>query len=174
MTELPLYFVQALLVMLIVYWLEHLNGNFMVLVLELFVLMIVASSYAFLMGALVTDVKQAQELSPVIFVPQLLFSGFFIRIEQIPAWLSWCQYLCALKYGINLVSVTEFGGNMCAIPGNETLSAERVSQCQDLLESNDVQEDLVWLYLLIMLAIFLGFRVSSCAALIYRARDFGG
>ena len=35
-----------------------------------------------------------------VFVPQLLFAGFFIQAEQIPVWLRWAQYTCALKYGI--------------------------------------------------------------------------
>ena len=34
-------------------------------------------------------------------MPQLLFAGFFIQAEQIPIWLRWAQYLCALKYGLS-------------------------------------------------------------------------
>ena len=38
-------------------------------------------------------------LDSEVFVPQLLFAGVFIQAEQIPIWLRWLQYTCALKYG---------------------------------------------------------------------------
>ena len=38
-------------------------------------------------------------LDSEVLVPQLLFAGFFIQAEQIPIWLRWAQYTCALKYG---------------------------------------------------------------------------
>lgn len=49
------------------------------------------------------------QLSPAIFVPQLLFAGFFIRIQDIPVFLRWAQYLCSLKFAINLALIVEFG-----------------------------------------------------------------
>jgi hypothetical protein len=59
-------------------------------------------------GCLVADVKDVSELAPLLFVPQLLFAGFFIRTSLIPIFLRWAQYLCAIKYAINLVLLTEF------------------------------------------------------------------
>ncbi len=41
-------------------------------------------------------------------MPQILFAGFFIPISLIPVWLRWAQYLCALKYGVNILLVIEF------------------------------------------------------------------
>ena len=34
---------------------------------------------------------------------QMLFAGFFIRTSQIPVFLRWAQYVCVLKYSINLL-----------------------------------------------------------------------
>jgi hypothetical protein len=44
-----------------------------------------------------------------LFVPQILFSGFFIRTSLIPIYMRWAQYLCSLKYAINLLLIIEFG-----------------------------------------------------------------
>lgn len=33
-----------------------------------------------------------------MLVPQILFLGFFIRIDQMPVFLQWAQYLVATKY----------------------------------------------------------------------------
>ena len=50
------------------------------------------------LGCAVGDVSQVTELAPVIFVPQLLFAGFFIQTDKIPIFLRWAQYLCGIKY----------------------------------------------------------------------------
>jgi hypothetical protein len=44
-------------------------------------------------------VKDVTELAPLLFVPQILFGGFFIRTSLIPVWLRWAQYVCGMKYG---------------------------------------------------------------------------
>mmetsp|Transcript_24709 Transcript_24709/g.69772 ORF Transcript_24709/g.69772 Transcript_24709/m.69772 type:complete len:156 (-) Transcript_24709:206-673(-) len=153
--------------MLIQYWLVGYQASFIILLLELFLIQVVSASYAFLIGAIVSDVKQAQELAPLVFVPQLLFTGFFIKIEQIPESIRWVQYLCSLKYGLNLAMITEFGGSHCA-PGGPIA----VEQCQGLVAGNDVEEDLAWLYVVILLAIFVVFRTGSLITLVWRAKNF--
>lgn len=98
-----MYLFTSLLIMVISYWLIGFNAPFIILALEVFLLQIVSASYAFLLGAIVSNVKQAQELAPLVFVPQLLFTGFFIRLSQIPEAIRWVQYLCSLKYGRKLL-----------------------------------------------------------------------
>ena len=88
------------------------QGSFIYIVLTAWGLGAASCSVAVLIGCLVSDVKDATELAPLLFVPQLLFSGFFINTSKIPVFLRWAQYLCALKYAINLVLLTEFS------PGN--------------------------------------------------------
>ena len=39
---------------------------------------------------------------PALFVPQLLFAGFYIKMSQIPVWLRWVQYIASLKYATHL------------------------------------------------------------------------
>ena len=86
-------------------------------------------------------------MAPALFVPQLLFAGFFIRTAQvprysshlplplprtptpypypypvqIPEWLSWVQYLCGLKYGMNLFILNEFGEGTTEVWGRGRL-----------------------------------------------------
>lgn len=83
-TELPLAFVQTVLGMLIAYFLIGLKGNFILLCIAFWLLGIVSSSVAMLVGSVLSNVKQASEASPALFVPQILFSGFFIRIQLVP------------------------------------------------------------------------------------------
>ena len=50
-----------------------------------------SSSIAVILGCAVSDVKASAELAPAVFVPQLLFAGLFVRINQIPSYLRWIQ-----------------------------------------------------------------------------------
>ena len=44
-----------------------------------------------LLGALATTPQKAQALSPLLFVPQILFSGLFLRSAAVPVYLRWIQ-----------------------------------------------------------------------------------
>mmetsp|Transcript_9197 Transcript_9197/g.19946 ORF Transcript_9197/g.19946 Transcript_9197/m.19946 type:complete len:355 (+) Transcript_9197:3783-4847(+) len=157
--ELPEYFITSALSMLITYWLIGFNGNFILFVLELWMLSLASVSYAYVLGAAAHDAKQAQQMAPLVLVPQLLFTGFFISISQIPKWLQWVQYLCSLKYGLNLAIITEFSG--CD-----------TEDCLAIFSLNDVHDDLQWMYIVILLAIFAGFRALSLGVLIWRSKTF--
>jgi hypothetical protein len=45
-----------------------------------------AASTALCAGCFASNAKTAMEAAPAIFVPQILFAGFFIKIDQIPVW----------------------------------------------------------------------------------------
>merc|ERR1712224_124729 len=66
-----------------------------------------AASYALCIGSIASNVNVAVQLTPLLFVPQLLFAGLFIAIKDIPVWLRWAQYLCSLKYSINIMATIE-------------------------------------------------------------------
>jgi hypothetical protein len=72
-------------------------------------------------------------MAPLLFVPQMLFVGFFISTSNIPIFLRsgrqplhvvpfhlqivlcvftrWAQYLCSLKYSMNIVLLSEFSSS---------------------------------------------------------------
>uniref|UniRef100_A0A7S1UJ12 ABC-2 type transporter transmembrane domain-containing protein n=1 Tax=Phaeomonas parva TaxID=124430 RepID=A0A7S1UJ12_9STRA len=155
--ELPLGLLQMLVSWVVVYWLIAFDGNFLYMLLASWMLSICSASVAVVLGCAVADVKTVSEFLAPIFVPQLLFAGFFIRTEQIPVWLRWAQYLCALKYTMNILVVIEFGD--CEHEG-----------CENLLESNDVDEDHVWIYVLVLLALFSFFRLFALWVLVGKAK----
>lgn len=95
----------------------------------------------------------ATELLPVVFVPQMLFAGFFTSADAIPAWLRWVQYFCPLMYTTRLVILAEFrtceGGVMA------------LSFCNRLVESTGAVEGDEWLYWLMLHVLFFVFRVGG-------------
>mmetsp|Transcript_4291 Transcript_4291/g.9260 ORF Transcript_4291/g.9260 Transcript_4291/m.9260 type:complete len:110 (-) Transcript_4291:341-670(-) len=107
----------------------------------------------------------ATEFLPLLFVPQLLFAGFFVRTDLIPVWLRWAQYLCSLTYGVRLALLVEFGD--CA--ADPTIIP---NQCAQLFEINQVDEDEKALYWIILWGLFLTFRLGGLAILRKKATKF--
>ncbi len=114
-----------------------LRGNFILIVLAAYGLGMCACSVAVMIGCMVSDVKQVNEMAPLLFVPQMLFVGFFIRTSLIPVFLRWAQYLCSLKYAMNLIILTEFS---LSSPSCNTSEVAH-ENCKELIKSNQIDEN---------------------------------
>jgi hypothetical protein len=164
--ELPLTLLQTLLQFILVFFMMNLQGNFIYFVLEAWGLGLASSSVAMALGASVSNVKDVTELAPLLFVPQLLFAGFFIRTSQIPVFLRWAQYLCSIKYAINLALITEFNSDLKSCQGASA------PYCQAIIDTNDIEEDLWWVYVIVLIALFIGFRLIAALILVQKAKRF--
>lgn len=164
--ELPLTFLQVVLQFVIVYFLMDLQGSFIFLVLANWGLGVVSSSVAVILGCSVADVKKVTELSPLLFVPQLLFAGFFIRLTQVPIFLRWAQWLCPLKYSMNLILATEFSTSLHSCQGASK------EACQNVLINNQINTNLIWLYILLLAVLFFGYRTIGAIILVQKAKRF--
>lgn len=165
--ELPQSFLNAVIVWTCTYFIMGLQGNFLYYVLAFWAVGIAAASTALLMGCIASNPEVAQQAAPAVFVPQLLFAGFFIKTEQIPVFLRWCQYLCSLKYGMNLYILTEFGEETTK---NWPMGAKMAAT--SFIDSNDIDTDSAWLYVLILILLIVGVRLLSVLALAQRANSF--
>ena len=166
LVELPITLAQVICQYLLIYFLCDLQGEWIFLVLACWGLAAASSSVAMALGAAVPNVKDVTELAPLLFVPQLLFAGFFIRTSQIPVFLRWAQYLCAIKYTINLMLIIEFEETLPSCQGGAR------PYCLGVLDNNDIEAELWWLYLLLIAALFLAFRFVGALILIYKAKRF--
>ena len=67
---------------------------------------LVAQSLGLVIGC-ACDEKSAVFLGPISVIPLLLFSGFFIKLKNIPSGLHWISYVAFIRYGyegnINLI-----------------------------------------------------------------------
>ena len=90
--EITLIFVQIFVQFTILYFLISFRANFFLFVLIAWGIGVASSSTAILFSVCVNDVRTAAQYQALLFTPQILFVGFFIRITQIPFWLRWAQY----------------------------------------------------------------------------------
>jgi ABC-type multidrug transport system permease subunit len=79
------------------------QANFGVFLLIGYALAMSSTALAVMLGCAVEDPKLAEEMLPLLFVPQMLFAGFFVTPTLIPVWLRWAQYR-KLKDGVGSFS----------------------------------------------------------------------
>jgi ABC-type multidrug transport system permease subunit len=116
-----------------------------------------AASLAIALSAGVSSVKTALELSPLVFVPQIFFSGVFVTMSQIPAALRWIQYIVPLKYGVNIVYIAEL--NQSKYPWHDALFTD-----------NSVDPDGLWWYILVLIGLIVFFRLLGLIVLVRKAK----
>lgn len=164
--EASITLVQIMEILVIVYFMVDLQGPFYKFAAIEFALAMSSTATAVLVGCSVGDPKIAIEFMPVLFLPQILFSGLFVRTELIPEWLRWAQYLCALMYAVRLALLAEFGD--CASISTSPMP----NPCANLLEANMVEEDQKAIYWAVLWGLFLVFRLSGLVVLRKKATKF--
>ena len=82
-------------------------------------------------------------------------------------WLNWVQYICGLKYGMNLFILNEFGEGT-----TEGWDPAARAAANAIVDNNDIDPDSWWVYLLILLVLICAFRLLAILALAKRAEAF--
>jgi len=162
LVEVVLVIAQSIVVVAIDYFLMSWHGNFFMLIVSFSALGLATSSFGLLMGCAVTDIKTAMEMAPAVLVPQILFAGFFIRIEQIPSALRWLQYVCSLKWGINAILTVELDVEDTTGPKAKWV---------EVLDENDVDPDLLVVYYVVLFGIFCACRMLGAILLHQKAKS---
>lgn len=151
-TECVTVFIQVLSQQMAAWFLMGFRMNFFLFLGLNFVLSIASTSIGIFIGCVSENPEIAGQMFPVLIVPQLLFSGFFIQINLIPKFLRWAQYLCSLNYASKLATRYEFG------------SCQTVA-CQGLLEDNNANMIAAVWYWMLLVAIGATFRIASMIVL---------
>ena len=162
--DVPAAVLQQVLATAVFYNMVGMNGNFAFIVFSISQLAVVSASIGIFVGSSTANAETAINIVPAIFIPQILFSGFFISSDKIPVYLQWAQWCCPLKYGINLVTISEFTPS--AVPDN------RQTEADDLIYRSDISRDSWWFYVAIMCGMFVFFRVASGCMLAFKARHY--
>ena len=162
----PLTLMQTLVQWGLIYPLVDLQGNFGYIILASWGLGCASASCGMALGCAVTDVKDVTEFAPLLFVPQLLFAGFFIQTSEIPVFLRWAQYLCGIKYALNIILSTEFHED------NDSCSGDAAQLCSNMLEANEIKQNMMWFYILMLVVLFAAFRLLAVGILVQKSRRF--
>eukprot|EP00592_Proboscia_alata_P011971 CAMPEP_0194383636 /NCGR_PEP_ID=MMETSP0174-20130528/68548_1 /TAXON_ID=216777 /ORGANISM="Proboscia alata, Strain PI-D3" /LENGTH=577 /DNA_ID=CAMNT_0039170025 /DNA_START=55 /DNA_END=1785 /DNA_ORIENTATION=+ len=86
-----------------------------------------STALSVIVGSLVSEAKTATEFLPLIFIPQLLFSGFLVATDLIPVWIRWMRFICPMTYAIGLVLLIEFDDCESGTPCNQMREAAKLT-----------------------------------------------
>ena len=62
----------------------------------------------YILGVAVSSMIIVQTITPILIVPQMLFAGFFVNQENVPAFLWPLHHLSVYKYAYQILVVNEF------------------------------------------------------------------
>ena len=156
--EVPLLLIQSALSLVIIYFMIGFTGSYPLFLLGTFLIGFASASLAIAFTSRVSAIKTAMELAPLVFVPQIFFSGVFVRIELIPAVLRWIQYIVPLKYGVDIVYLAE-------------LNQDEFVWKDQTFSDNNVETNGLWWYIVVLIGLILLFRLVGLASLVQKAKS---
>lgn len=114
LTELPMAIVIIILTAVIVYFAIGFNlenwYNFPVFILLSFLSYNAYGGFGLMVGSMISNPALINIIAPVILVPMLLFSGFFVNQDNFPWFLIPLEYISVPKYGYQAFIINEYDG----------------------------------------------------------------
>jgi len=142
------------IMVLIIYFLAGFRGSFSVYFASTYALALASGAMTTFLGTVSCgNEKIAQQLIALVFLPQLLFSGFFVASDLIPSFLSWAQWVCVLTPALRVLLVEEFYD--C---DDATVETEH---CHYFLERVQADPDELPQYWVTITAYYVIFRTSA-------------
>jgi energy-coupling factor transporter ATP-binding protein EcfA2/ABC-type multidrug transport system permease subunit len=129
-----------------------------------YLMALTSSALGVMVGSAAETATTAIELLPAVFMPQILFSGFFVPPEIMPDWLAWITWIMPLTYGVKIIMAGELGNGRCG--------DNMPNYCEETLANSNVDTDDVWWYYLVLLILFIFFRLLALFVLRRKATKF--
>lgn len=167
-SEIPFQILFPVIYCSIVYWMTHQPNDilrFGLFVLSSIMISLVAQSVGLLIGA-ATSVQNAVFLAPVVSIPILLFSGFFINLDTIPSYLQWLSYISYIRYCYHSVLLATYSMDRPELDCDKLFCP--YVEPEDFLKEMDMHTGSLYIDYAALLGFFLFFRFIAYHVLWYR------
>jgi ABC-type multidrug transport system ATPase subunit/ABC-type multidrug transport system permease subunit len=154
----------------ITYFLVGFHAQYGIFWAGIYLMACASTALGVLIGCAVKNPSVAVEYLPAVFMPQILFSGFFVPPELMPDWLAWIRFICPLTYGVRIVVAAEFDSS-CPDVVNP-VSNVTINYCDEILNNVGTDVDDYWWYFLVLACLFIGFRLLALFVLKRKASHF--
>lgn len=161
--ELVVTAAQVVISSLFTYFMIGFSATYGLFLAILYVLAMNSTALGVLLGSSVKDPKVAPEFLPLVFMPQILFAGFFVPPDLIPVWLRWIAYIFPLTYATRLILVAEFDGRCDGLVPN---------YCEEVMMNVEANPDDTWWYWIVLMCQFVFFRLLALFLLRQKATHF--
>lgn len=147
------------------------HGNYGILYADLYLLAMTSTALGVLVGSAVDNPQVAIEFLPAVFMPQILFAGFFVPPHLIPDWMAWIRYICPLTYAVRIALINEFDGRCDGLPPSPA-NPNGINYCDAVLTNTEADPEEEWWYWLLLGALFLFVRLLALNVLRRKASKF--
>eukprot|EP00127_Corallochytrium_limacisporum_P002802 Clim_evm15s141 gene=Clim_evmTU15s141 len=164
-TELPYSVIFPMIGSAIMYWMIGYQadaGKFFIYTLTLILLANAGGAIGIFAGCAFSDLAVANAILPLIILPLMIFSGFFVNDDNIPPYFDWIKYLSPMKYGFSVLAQNEFDGLEFECEPNQPCfeNGQQVIDAYNLADDGGIAENLIYLTLL-----YIGLMICSYFAL---------
>ncbi|CAK1549241.1 unnamed protein product [Leptosia nina] len=128
----------------------------------------VAQSVGLVVGAAM-NVQNGVFLAPVMSVPFLLFSGFFVSFNAIPVYLRWITYISYIRYGFEGTALATYSFNRTNLACHQAYC--HFKKPETTLEELDMTDADFTLDIAALCLIFLLLRISAFLFLRWKLRS---
>ncbi|XP_050673849.1 ATP-binding cassette sub-family G member 1 isoform X3 [Leptidea sinapis] len=128
----------------------------------------VAQSVGLVVGAAM-NVQNGVFLAPVMSVPFLLFSGFFVSFNAIPVYLRWITYISYIRYGFEGTALATYSFNRTNLACHQSYC--HFKKPETTLEELDMTDADFTLDIAALCLIFLVLRLSAFLFLRWKLRS---
>lgn len=111
LVDLPLKIVCPVLMGSIGYWTVGLQADgmrFLSCLVTMVLLALSGNAIGLFLACLFSDVALALMVAPMVILPFMMFSGFFLNPESSPVWLLWLEWISPMKYAFSALAQNEF------------------------------------------------------------------
>jgi len=166
--ELPFKFFFPIIGGTIMYWLigfQDVASKYVILILTMIILENCGTALGIFVASFFAEIAVALAVVPMLLMPIMMFSGFFVNAHTSPAFLAWIEYLSPMKYSFVSLIKNEFTGLNIACPGpvNGTLShcpyqnGEQVITILGFDDEGTIAVNLIVLTAMYVILIILGY-----------------
>ncbi|KAL6438396.1 hypothetical protein ACFW04_004495 [Cataglyphis niger] len=159
LADLPFQMVYSIAYVMIVYFItsQPLETERFLMYLNICILTsLVAQSIGLLIGAAMS-VETGVFIGPVMSVPIVLFSGFFINFNAIPKYLKFLSYVSYVRYGFEGAMISVYGYNRAKLKCSEYYC--HFKSPTKFLEQMSMENAVYWVDVVALVGFLLGLRV---------------
>ncbi|XP_073047134.1 ABC transporter G family member 23-like [Primulina eburnea] len=165
----PFLFLVAILFSVPLYWIVGLNPSasaFAFFTFTVWLIVLMASSLVLFLSVVSPDFISGNSLIGTVLGAFFLFSGYFIPKEFIPKYWLFMYYVSLYRYPLDSLIVNEYWSkrNMCFLTNIGTGNRDQLDCLltgRDVLKSRELDTDMRWINVGIMLIFFVFYRVLS-------------
>jgi len=173
LVELPLYILEPLIVMTILYWMVGLNPDPVRYIIGCGIILLVVQvvlSLGYFMSCIAPNIDIALAIAPVLIIPFMIFGGFYLNSGTVPVWLAWLQYLSWFYYGYEALLINQWSDMEISCAHEASNHTTCLTTGEQVLETLAFEKENFTRDIGALVALAVGIRIMAFLALLSKTK----